>query len=156
MLACEAGDPGSIPGESTSQKNREIAVFLTYADFFIIAEILDFFLEAVLALRSPVFTDLSKICWISAMEARASLIFFSETSFLIFLTALFRSSFLAMLNSLFLLEPRRAFFADIVMGMTKIVADKPFFSNFLSIANLLTFHVCMIQYWRLVRCKSPN
>jgi len=75
----------------------------------------------VLALSSPVLTDLSKIFWTSGIKALASFIFFSEISFLIFFMVLFISSFLTVLNPLFLLEFRRAFFADWVIGIDPIL-----------------------------------
>ncbi len=81
------------------------------------AEILDFFREAVFFLMRPVFTDLSRIFCTFGMNARASLSFFSATSFLTCLTALFKSSFFRILNPRFRPEDRRAFFADVVIGM---------------------------------------
>lgn len=90
-----------------------------YFSFFIIADILDFFLEAVFFFNNPVLTDLSKIFWTCGKNSRASFIFFSEISFLTCFMALRTSSFFLELKLVFLFELRRAFLADCVIGMRR-------------------------------------
>ena len=110
MLACEAGDPSSILGESTNNLKTTQRWFLSY-DFFIRAESLDFFREALLSFNNPVFTDLSRIFWTSGMKSRASFSFLSETNFFNFFIALFTSSFLFILKNNKLIKKVFVFFS---------------------------------------------